>query len=473
MSKLSKVILFILFFTIICVGITFSCILYKLNNKEELENSTLNEVSNSIVEENNIPKIEKIVDTVKGIESFADTYKENDLEIKNIPIEMNYTYVQISGLKNKTIENEINEEIKEKAYSLFEEYKKVKNKYENAFFGCSVTANFSDTLSVEISYGYDEETTDGRAGRREDGLCLNYRLDTGEKIEFKDLFIDSANIKSILSQSVYKNLVERYAEFELDSPVESGYISKEKSAILEDEVFRIMAEFKTLGVSKYNFTAKRIYGTIGDTNFAISMPDFYQSIAIYNRFKTNTSLYELSTQDRELFVFMGDHYGTESILKDYADNVFVDIFWYAPDGEEADKYNAQVEQIILEFKEELAGFVKTDEENSNKGYFYCGYFFINDENGNWNVISYISKYEMTREYYDTELKARISEIYAYGIENGGITAVDEQHSIKNGEDISFSNNKNIKKISATSNGMSEFEEIDELDFLSKYKPNDW
>ncbi|MGN1298519.1 MAG: hypothetical protein ACI4UE_00830 [Candidatus Scatovivens sp.] len=115
-----KVIIFLIIFTIISVGITAGLIYIENNNKP-----------------NNVEIIEEkkeIEPDNLGVKSFKDTYVINELEIidhsytEGEKIEIKYSedyteeyypiqvnYAQISGLKDKDIQNRINEEIENTA----------------------------------------------------------------------------------------------------------------------------------------------------------------------------------------------------------------------------------------------------------------------------------------------------------------------------------------------------------------------
>ena len=119
MSKLTKpkkTLYMLLIFTVICAGITTACI---YNTLQIRKNKEFGYASSSL-------KIEPI--------SLTQKYKTNAIKVKNFeertgniimefgdgisPIyEYEVFYDQISGLKNATIENKINEEIKRTAMS--------------------------------------------------------------------------------------------------------------------------------------------------------------------------------------------------------------------------------------------------------------------------------------------------------------------------------------------------------------------
>ena len=108
-----------------------------------------------IIEENkiknvtpNIPKEE--IETEIGTKR-NQKYNQNDLEIirKNVDGIVEYQSIRISGLKNKEIENKINNEIaqtEEEFVNLLSNFEAGEHKYINEY----VVANFSNILSISM-----------------------------------------------------------------------------------------------------------------------------------------------------------------------------------------------------------------------------------------------------------------------------------------------------------------------------------
>ena len=121
-------------------------------------------------------------------------YNNNSLNITQEYIDKekeypSFQYIKISGLKNGNIENKINNEI-------YEYVKKRKNNKAKSSV-VTVRLNAFNILSLEIST-YN--------GEKYDRMALNYDLNTGEKIEFNDIFTNTANITSIVYAGVYDKL---------------------------------------------------------------------------------------------------------------------------------------------------------------------------------------------------------------------------------------------------------------------------
>ena len=264
-----------------------------------------------------------------------------------------------------------------------------------------------------------------------ENIQLNYRLDTGEKIKFEELFIDSANIKSILSQSVYISLVRELAQEEiLKGDMMDVNMKSKNYGYIEDETFKVLSLYNKNGISDFTFSVRSINFTIKGykTYFEIVMPDFYSDIAIYNRFKSTKSLYENSNiGNKDLLVFMSSYRGDYSIFEEYSDNMFVDVFFFGYKDYEGNYElpEAEVEKIIADFEKELDGYKKEAGKNPNKAYFYTGTIYIskNKEENKAEVSVDITRYEMSKSFYSSDFKTVLGKAYAYKIEGGGIMTI--------------------------------------------------
>ena len=171
-KKLKKTIIGLIIFTIVAVSTTAILIIEK--NKPE-------NITPDIPKENS----EKEIGTKRN-----QKYNQNDLEIirKNVDGIVEYNSIRISGLKNKEIENKINNEIaqtEEEFVNLLSNFETDKHRYINEY----VAANFSNILSISM-----EASSYGSSDSIEKKKYLNYDLTTGNKIELKDLFLPNADI---------------------------------------------------------------------------------------------------------------------------------------------------------------------------------------------------------------------------------------------------------------------------------------
>lgn len=301
-----NMIIFLLVFTLICASVTTSLIIIKKSKK--------NNTQSNLVTSNNVSSTSKsqVVSDGLGLKSLDDTYKGNNLEIKHLSytdgsvvdaynrhqIEVNY--VQINGLKNKGIEENINKEIKDKVDSLRAEYG---NNVKYLSINASCRANFEDVLSIAIStsISYSDNDYDYKV------TGLNYELASGNKIKFNELFTSDAAIKSILSKSAYDTFTAGLAGGEStsmdDKPVfsnEKNYngteygekIDASKYEEVEEKVFKLMTYYNSGNEIDFSFSPRTIKVYLGEDNVTIPIKLYYNQVAIYNRFKSDTNIYD-------------------------------------------------------------------------------------------------------------------------------------------------------------------------------------
>ena len=165
-KKINKTLWFLVIFAILCVIATIICIFTTLNSRKNGETSLLESLTN---------KVESAEKMSLGDKAWTNGLEIENIELKEEPIidpnmiimesEPDYkyeiNYEKISGLRNKEIQDKINNEI--------EEYvKKIKTKLDEhsecdqIYITASVVGNFSDVLSVNIYYSLlDNEDRSG------------------------------------------------------------------------------------------------------------------------------------------------------------------------------------------------------------------------------------------------------------------------------------------------------------------------
>ena len=222
------------------------------NNNSSTDNSSNLSISSTNENYNAYPiEIESVVHVKGG--NFYNNYE-------GIRGDKAYVeYKQISGLKDKEKQEKINEMLKSLSVDFYD-----KNYLgdENTLFidvHTKLSVNFN-TLSYVVYKTYED--IDGNRVN-EDIKTLNISLEDMEEIEFEDLFTDNANIKTI-----YKEYVK--------GKVNTFYFDPQYIYIYNDD----LEETK------------------------IDMKDNYKNIAIYNRFKDDTKLFESSSVSKKVFTIL-------------------------------------------------------------------------------------------------------------------------------------------------------------------------
>lgn len=343
-----NMIVFLVLFTAVCVGITIFLILKSHGAKD------ITEIKN-IVEETIKSDEGTITPDELGVRSLNETYKENPIKVTYVNVkntkgavsQSECHYVQIDGLVNDEVEQKINNRIKEEFMAIYDKHKNEKNLYliSNCY------ANFGNVMSFYMTYQNDKNSvTKG----------FNYNLATGEELEFNDLFTNTASIKNILSNAIYNSLVENIADGLMtdetriyskdgdgafDDPQEKKR-REEELAEAEDIAFKMLNYYNNGGKFDYYFSPRQIYILWNNEIISIPMYRYYDQIAIYNRYKDNSNIYDGQFNNNDVIdnnsipIFCSandvnipvDFYRSEAVSVNYlnllkvSDNTFVSIY---------------------------------------------------------------------------------------------------------------------------------------------------
>ena len=282
-------------FTLVAVGVTYGMIRFTIENKtKQLIASGDTEVIEKIPEEDDEQYINLGIDpngtyNENSIEWIEQAYQENETKIK---------YYKISGLKDKTVENKINERLKNSVFKYFDQSKvdTVKiNAYQsiNASFGnviCVFSSVSIGTVGSYSNYTYESE-------------YINLNLVTGEDIEFKDLFVDENAMLQMIAAELHEN--EAWSkQWDKETDMwDGGYEYDEdlwNAPILdvnEDNIFQKLNLWKKAKDIEFSFSSNYInatatYGSGEKLWTYISYKSLPSAIGIYNKYLTEKSIYE-------------------------------------------------------------------------------------------------------------------------------------------------------------------------------------
>lgn len=217
-----------------------------------------------------------------------ELYEENALTFVNKKVQVNNNdceYIQLSGLKQAKVENNINKDILNKVKEL--------SKKENKSIYVLKKGNFSNILSVVF---YTEE---------QDLIqiidTLNYSLVTGDKLTIKDLFLSTADITSIINKEISKQI-------------------NDNSVNVEDIINNKY---------KFYFDQSAVYLLLDDNILEINFYDYYESFGLYNKYLTNISIFKNdNVEGNDLLAASYRDNGIYSKL-DVEDNIFIDSVIYS------------------------------------------------------------------------------------------------------------------------------------------------
>lgn len=289
-----NMIIFMILFAVVCIGITMILIL-KSHGTTDI--TDLKNIAEDTIKKDN----ETIAPDGLGLDSLNETYRANPIKVTYVNVgkttsseEQNTChYVEIDGLANEEIEQSINTRIKEEFMAIYSKHKNESDLYlvSNCY------ANFGNVMSFFMTYQDDENSiTKG----------FNYNLATGEELKFNDLFANTAPIKSILSNAIYNSLAEEIADGIMIE--ETSTYSKDNESQFDDAqskkrrekelaeieviAFKMLNFYNSGGEFNYYFSPRQIYIEWNENTISIPMYRYYNQIAIYNRYKDNSNIYD-------------------------------------------------------------------------------------------------------------------------------------------------------------------------------------
>lgn len=344
---------------------------------------------------------------VKGID-LNGTYNQNDLEIEEKSVSLakrEIRYFQISGLKNKNIENKINKEIEETALNCYKD--KIKNIDEVVNIQVSMweAGNFANTISFEMSYyaKIDNNEDDFYQGV----LGLNYDLNTGEKITIDKIFTSDTPIENVLRNSAYYSLIKNNAKENL-----AGNLTISDYGNIEDQIAEIIYKYKSGKIKEFYYTPKDISIIIDDEIINVDMEKYSEYIAIYNRYISEESLYENNEIGMKKIYTLSKRYNNLFYYQNYQkeNNYFVDI---TIDFQSASTdYFAKeiVDKKIIQIENEIAKIKQKTLENTNEFYVMNYYIIVytgEESSLNETLTSYHeigNTYEMTVHDFEENIE---------------------------------------------------------------------
>ena len=361
------------------------------------------------------------------------TYNENDIEVVESYIEINNSQQKvvipaIKGLKNKSIEEKINNDIKNRVsenMKHFDNTINIKTKYD-------IHGNFSNVLSISYSYIIDNADT----YKTISFLTFNYELIDGNRLRFEDLFKTDTDIYSIVRRIYYKGLAsevnepavkinnkyyflydiyfdkERNSWFgtseEYDeSTGETHYEEREYiPKTIEEDINRKIKDFMNSSDKKYYFTPSYVgIVRMQDEHFifdTIELKDIANEVVIYDKYITNENLYEKSNIGKKNIWT-----GVSPLKYDYMNYGFAEENLYFDISTEPkyafEKYlfkkaeNELINQLITKAQRKVEEYRKVAKENPDKFYILMIKPMVY-KSGTVRDIDYIL-YDNTLEYY--------------------------------------------------------------------------
>lgn len=326
----------------------------------------------------------KTTDTAptKGV-SIDDTYSYNGIKYAYIIEEENISlkYPKISGLKDESVEDSINTQIRERINKILDSNNFKKNSDSSAYVKADVVANFSDVLSIKIFVKFNENYNKNYG--------INFRLDNGERIKLNELFTGIAPKKNIISEAAYRS-------FALDYYTEEG-LSNDFYTNIEPDIINFMTDYNNDKVSEFIFTPLYIEIYKDGKTVKINMKDYAEYIAIYNSFKSSVNLYKnIDDVAKNIPVFTQRPDTIIDLYEKINETCIMDVIIYKDTN--IDKFSSSEEKTIKAYKENLVKRLETLREE--KGLYYTNYVKISrvkEENNTMLVFSENEKFVQIEE----------------------------------------------------------------------------
>ncbi len=280
-----------------------------INSEEKLDEENVttsndsNIVSDSLEENGYVDTEQRYIENKLWISDYCTSSGEN-LVCKSI---------RISGLKDKTIEKKINDDIEkyenEFKNLVYERQKEEGESYHDYYVKGEVKANFSNVLSILMSVcGYASYEYLGIKG-------LNYDLTTGNELKIEDIFLPSVDTDMYAEEKIYRWRMNRDSkEIPKETISFEGMTEDEIMSYVMDIHYRVdnFGEAKYIGyVKKYKnsekefvFTPEQLemyckykivdYYDNGIDNYGVTIPyaNHPEEVIIFNKFITEDSIFE-------------------------------------------------------------------------------------------------------------------------------------------------------------------------------------
>lgn len=346
------------------------------------------------------------------------TYDCNDLIIEDFIISVNDDegkIPQIKGLKDTSVQNKINTDMKKRAMELIDKYSTARHVDYYTY------SNFANVISISFGLGFEEEPY-------YENIYFNYNLLDGERLKLEDLFMDDADILTIVRQAFY-NSFTLYGNYDTET---------ELFTLDENQLYKTVKSFMANENRQFAFTPTEIYFYNKTDMASVKMIDIYDQVCIYSNFTTPDSIYTGEYQGfKNIFTCATSNYEIFDMIE-YGfqeENLWTDItvgesyFPYESplDADKKEEFNLFRTEKLNEAKEEIERMRKVAKENPDKFYvlllkpnvnIYCDSEY---ENGEWHytyssMASFhenIHTIEMTMDFYNSTFKNILVENYRY------------------------------------------------------------
>ena len=343
---------------------------------------------------------------------------ENAIEIVNIEND-NYVTFKINGLRDKDVENKINNSIDEMYQELIDistlkkplPYRGLNNLLykegvvvENIYVNVTPAFNYNNILSVSGFVNLSYLTDTGEYKWLNHNMSLNFDLKTGKAIPITDLLTDDVDSIGILNDIIKDKIDGAYGTDEFfESNIfyyDQDYLSLVSpfKGIKEDQSYIIYPHGLQL---IFDFKQPEFLTPNGSVNISISLmsKEIYDKLAFLKRFKSDYDIFDYPITMKS-FLPVYD----ENRLTQNSEEKFKDAIWYKNQYFTSDIPDKVLEES-LKIRNDITNKLKLSIENKNLKLNYIDeYVMISKTDRFFNLRIYLNYSEESNYYNETYMK---------------------------------------------------------------------
>lgn len=360
-----------------------------------------------------------ITDTVDDVDYYG-TYTQNQIVLTKITEgKCNGAYT-ISGLKNKAVEEAINNRILAVAAELSD------LNPERGFIAMEIGANYYNILSANL-FTYTKgafEYVDRN---------LTFDLNTGKELTFDDLFPEGINHTSLFFNSVYSTLMTSMTLNKKDAEMQLSFLRncpdpnncQYPYGSVDDTIESVTARIQNYDQQMANIE-NVVYDTVqnylaGEKNFYlhsygpaikiasdryifIELKDNIRYATYLKKYRSDESLYENDHVNDTALFFTEDPAPDTTIVREEGDNYILDFMMYDMESPNMDLSPAQIRQALTKYAKEKS---LTIGDNSKEFHYIMAYGNAYNRNNLRIAYSTVTVYSMDKSYYESTFRKAI------------------------------------------------------------------
>lgn len=400
-------------FIIIVMAIVVGTVYYFVMQNNDKNNNTQKD---NIVEK--VKEISKEEEKKYSAVDLAGIYYTNPLKCE-IQVEKNSNfdgkeleYVEIDGLKDKKLQEEINQKIRADIDEFVQTILEKNPKALKIETTAVIEGNFANIISIEYILTIEIKSDNYKYYTK----GINYNLVNGEKLKIEDVLGPKSKISNILLEKLYNSIAQSYVDFN-EGTGES--VQSKDSRNIEEDIYKIVSDFQRGKDINFFVCPSTLYIADEDfiTNAEITFQDIADNVIIYDRFNVKTNLYDGKYEKvgpfdnlvTELFV-------TYKILE-HEENYYIDVSLVNSTKDSNEKVDEKIKDYINKSVVEIKQKAKDD---SNHFYVLNSFYECNDsEDDNYRVYGNKNYLTTTKTIFENKVLPQALEYRRTNFFTGG------------------------------------------------------